>query len=472
MPLRGRTCSGGKKSRDGARTRAPPLWRGRGEHHRPVAPERSAANGTQTGWGGSVRAHGESGQRVRREHGHPHAEARDVTQAGQGAGGAVGTARTVLSPLGTPSRWTAGLPLRRLRFSPRVGPGGRTSWEIRAAVRVAQRPRRRRPDSAVRAPSGAGDRAPLRQLRERSPQLPPLAARSRLGARCRRPQRTYGATPVAPEAPASSGFLPAIAGFRSVPGDEDISASSPASTIPSLLLTFHFSVEPRGEIPEFLLSQRWQFGSAKASDAQSEGSSPRKDIAAAPGVNSVTRFCEHSENGEALGRGIASLGCVSICGGDPSAPREPSRLRATCWPRSAARAAVAVAVGGAATATIVLPTPLLPGAAGRRSPRASLGKEPFFATARNPREKVFGLPYSKRFCGGKKKHTKTRLNYSNTTSSLAQTVSSGCGNTLFVSRGSGSLLRRGSWQFKNVKQNPLVQYTCSGSVGSITQGKL
>lgn len=116
------------------------------------------------------------------------------------------------------------------------------------------------------------------------------------------------------------------------------------------------------------------FRSAEAGGAQSEAPSPQRDIAAAPGVSSVTRSCECSEN-----RAAASPGSVSI-GGGPSAPREPSRLRApraTCPPRSAARAAVAVAVGGAATATIVLRPRSSPARRAAAAPPHLLGESPF-----------------------------------------------------------------------------------------------
>lgn len=61
--LRRLARSGGKGARGGARTRAAPLRQGRGEQTRPASPKRSAAGGAQTGWDGSARAHGVSGQR-------------------------------------------------------------------------------------------------------------------------------------------------------------------------------------------------------------------------------------------------------------------------------------------------------------------------------------------------------------------------------------------------------------------------
>lgn len=74
------------------------------------------------------------------------------------------------------------------------------------------------------------------------------------------------------------------------------------------------------------------------------------------------------------------------------------------------------------------PDPAPPPRAGRRSPSASVGKESLFATARNPHGKLFGLPCSKRFCGERKKRTKVRLGCSSTTSSRAQTVTTGRGS--------------------------------------------
>ncbi|XP_051654029.1 uncharacterized protein LOC127475876 [Manacus candei] len=77
------------------------------------------------------------------------------------------------------------------------------------------------------------------------PASSPFGAGSRLGLRCRRPQRTYSATQVARETPASSGFVPVIPGLRPLLGKEG-PRESLASAIPSLLLTSCFSVEPRG----------------------------------------------------------------------------------------------------------------------------------------------------------------------------------------------------------------------------------
>lgn len=79
-PLRGQTCSGGKESRGGARTRARPLGRGRGEQPPSCRAEalRSRRDADGLGWV----CPGARGRRaaVRREHRHPLAEARDVTQ--------------------------------------------------------------------------------------------------------------------------------------------------------------------------------------------------------------------------------------------------------------------------------------------------------------------------------------------------------------------------------------------------------
>lgn len=72
VPLRGRACSGGKESVAALGPWRPRRGVGGASRHRPAAPERSAVGGTQTGWCSCARAHGERG--------HPHAEARDVTQ--------------------------------------------------------------------------------------------------------------------------------------------------------------------------------------------------------------------------------------------------------------------------------------------------------------------------------------------------------------------------------------------------------
>lgn len=132
-------------------------------------------------------------------------------------------------------------------------------------------------------------------------------------------------------------------------------------------------------------------------------------------------------------RGV-SLVCVSIgCGGDPSAPRESSRPRAapaTCPPRSAARAVVAVPTPRPPP---LFSQPRFPAARRPRSPSPSLGKEPFSDVARNPPGGVCGLP-SKQFCGEKKKRSKVELNSSNSASSQAQTVSTG-GNSLPLGSG-------------------------------------
>uniref|UniRef100_A0A8B9MML3 Solute carrier family 16 member 3 n=7 Tax=Neoaves TaxID=3078114 RepID=A0A8B9MML3_9AVES len=79
-PLRGQTCSGGKESRGGARTRARPLGRGRGE--RPPSCRAEALSSRRDADGLGWVCPGARGRRaaVRREHRHPLAEARDVTQ--------------------------------------------------------------------------------------------------------------------------------------------------------------------------------------------------------------------------------------------------------------------------------------------------------------------------------------------------------------------------------------------------------
>lgn len=88
-------------------------------------------------------------------------------EATPGAGGDVGTTPTVLAPLGTTPRGSARRPPTGC-VSPRSWghAGSALRRETRAAVWVAQRPQRHRPESAVRALSGAGHRAPLRLLRE------------------------------------------------------------------------------------------------------------------------------------------------------------------------------------------------------------------------------------------------------------------------------------------------------------------
>ncbi|CAN8194103.1 unnamed protein product [Coccothraustes coccothraustes] len=86
-------------------------------------------------------------------------------EATLGDGGDVGTTPTVLAPLGTAPRGSAGR-----RPTGRVSPcswghaGAPLPREARFAVRVAQHPQCHRPASAVRALSGAGHRAPLRLL--------------------------------------------------------------------------------------------------------------------------------------------------------------------------------------------------------------------------------------------------------------------------------------------------------------------
>jgi len=168
-------------------------------------------------------------------------------KAAQGAGGAVGTARAVLTPLGATSRGTAGRlfpPPPPPAFLPAHGAGGRIS------SRESPRCRTGRPASpaavGLTALSGAErcwrpSSAPA-AARERSPQLPSLAVGSRLGACCRRPQRTYSTTPEAREAPAGSGFVLAIATFRPVPGDKgprvELRLHDPFAA------AHHFSVEP------------------------------------------------------------------------------------------------------------------------------------------------------------------------------------------------------------------------------------
>lgn len=78
-----------------------------------------------------------------------------------------------------------------------------------------------------------------------------------------------------------------------------------ASAVPSLLLTSCFSVEPQEVNFGVLCHSGDRSGlSERASDEQSEGLFPHKDIIAAPGVNSVTGF-KHTKNGRAPGRGTA-----------------------------------------------------------------------------------------------------------------------------------------------------------------------
>lgn len=148
-------------------------------------------------------------------------------EAAPGAGGAVGTAWTVLAPPRAPAHVgrRPPPPPRRLRFSPRRGPGGHISSPGYARCRTRRRrPRRCRPDSAVRAPSGAGDRAPLRLLlRESAAPGSPLWRPGHASARgAAGPSARTSATAVAREAPASSGFVAAIAGFLPVAGDEGL----------------------------------------------------------------------------------------------------------------------------------------------------------------------------------------------------------------------------------------------------------
>lgn len=295
----------------------------------------------------------------------------------------------------------------------------------RAAVRVVQRPRRRRPDSAVRALSGAGGRAPLR-LRA----LPPA---SPFGGRVT-PRRAAPPAPARERCRAGGSlgsrfwalFPPSLASARCRRRGSPRPAPPPRSL---RCCSLFVSVSSPGG------------GGVRSSLCHSgDGSDPPERATRGLRDRPLIRTPSRPRAPAALLGSASAPGAVGRSDaeprGRPSGLREHRRRRtepsagavsAPCPPRSAGRAALAVGGAAAAAATIVLPTPR-----GRRSPSASAGKEPFFATARHPHGKVFGLPDSKRFCGEKKKRTKVRLNCRETTSSPAQTVSTGCGNALLV----------------------------------------
>lgn len=150
--------------------------------------------------------------------------------------------------------------------------------------------------------------------------------------------------------PRARALFPPIRGLRPLLGAEGLRESL-ASAVPSLLLTSYFSVEPRelnvGVICHSGDRSERSTRSLRDSPLIRTSSQPR---ARTPLLGSASTLGTVGRRG-AESRGV-SLVCVSIgCGGDPSAPREPSRpraARATCPPRSAARAVVAV------------PTPLPP----------------------------------------------------------------------------------------------------------------
>lgn len=208
------------------------------------------------------------------------------------AGGVRVTTRTVLSPRAPPHVGRRGSP-RPLRFSPRVGPGRRVSSSgNRAAVWVAQRPRR--PDSAVQARSVAGDRAAPGLLQENAAPDFPLW----------RPGHAWARGAAGP----SARTVPAIAGFRPVPGDEGLCV---LSRLRHPFAPPHLSFQCRVPGGKFRSSLCYSGGGSDSPKRAARGLRDRPLRGAVPAVAPLLR--------EALGRRIASSGCASICGGDPGA---------------------------------------------------------------------------------------------------------------------------------------------------------
>lgn len=201
-----------------------------------------------------------------------------------------------------------------------------------------------------------------------------------------------------------------------------------ASAVPSLLLTSCFSDEPREVNFGVLCHSGDRSGPSERATSSLRGcslirtsSQPR---AWTPLLGSASPLTTVGRPGAASPRSAWASAAAAT---QALTPRERSRLRAaraTCPPRSAARAVVAVA---ASRPPPLYSQPLshpLPHPA-RRSPQPlsiSWERASFFDAARNPPGGVCGLP-SKQLCGEKKKRTKVELNFSNSTSSQAQTVS-------------------------------------------------
>lgn len=415
----------------GARGRTPRGARGGGLGvRRRVSPLRSA------GPAGAHLCVGLPGPADALERGRSFGRARFIPrpEAAPGAGGAVGTAWTVLAPPRAPAHVGRRPPPPPPAgcVSPRAGVQAGTFLprDTRAAVRVAGAP------AAVGLTALSGRRAVL-------------ATEPRSGCCCERalpPAPRFGgrvtprrAVPPAPahvqvpqrwlvrHPPARALLPPSLASSRS--RETRVSASSAASTIRSLLLTFHFSVEARGgEFRSCLCHSGGSLGPPKRV-ARSLRHRPLTGASPQPGRElrySVLRVLRESRGRlsrrrEHRRRPERSAGAVSAPGaaGYVPAPERRAGGRGRCRWRRRDRHHCS-------------PTPRLPRAAGRRSPSA--GREPFFATARNPRGKVFGLPYSKRFCGEKRKRAGVRLTWSNTTSSPAQTFSTSCESALLASR--------------------------------------
>lgn len=164
---------------------------------------------------------------------------------------------------------------------------------------------------------------------------------------------------------------------RTVTGDEG-PRESLTSAVPSLLLTSRFSVEPREVNFEVFCHSGDRSGPSEQATRSLRDRSLSKDMVAAPGMNSVTRFSRHAKNGGAPGRGI-----VRRVPGLREHRRRPERpagaasaraARATCPARSAARAIAAVATPPPPPLYSQPRSPPSP----RCSPSPSLGKEPFF----------------------------------------------------------------------------------------------
>lgn len=106
----------------------------------------------------------------------------------------------------------------------------------------------------------------------------------------------------------SARTVPAIAGFRPVPGDEGLCVQ-PRLRDPFAVAHLSFQCRvPGGKFRSSLCHSGGGSGSPKRA---TRGLRDRPVMGAAPAAAPSLRG--------ALGRGIASSGCVSICGGDPGA---------------------------------------------------------------------------------------------------------------------------------------------------------